>query len=192
MFLDFAVVATVYGCGAREGYSWLYSCCSAFVRFGPIACATSDTWWLQHIAGRLWYPSPKEVRSQWFGGYKQCSWLPSYNYAYGEDPAPHSVAKYAVHAFAVMWLTGLLRHRLHQLSLPQKQRVPEVHKASIHFNSVCHWQKPSCASISGEHHTSLLHCRSTLAVLPSGAFGDASSGDLLSACAAGPACKAES
>lgn len=37
----------------------------------------------QHLAGRLWYPSPVETQSQWFAGYKKCSWLPSYNYAYG-------------------------------------------------------------------------------------------------------------
>lgn len=37
----------------------------------------------QHLAGRLWYPSPKDVGSHWFGGYRRCSWLPSYNYAFG-------------------------------------------------------------------------------------------------------------
>ncbi|KAA6419127.1 MAG: Platelet-activating factor acetylhydrolase [Trebouxia sp. A1-2] len=37
----------------------------------------------QHLAGRLWYPSPVETQSRWFAEYKKCSWLPSYNYAYG-------------------------------------------------------------------------------------------------------------
>lgn len=42
---------------------------------------------LQHLAGRLWYPSPVETQSRWFTGYKKCSWLPSYNYAYGNIAA---------------------------------------------------------------------------------------------------------
>ncbi|KAL3138653.1 hypothetical protein ABBQ32_006413 [Trebouxia sp. C0010 RCD-2024] len=37
----------------------------------------------QHLVGRLWYPSPEQTKPQWFGGHKQCSWSPHYNYAYG-------------------------------------------------------------------------------------------------------------
>jgi len=45
---------------------------------------------------------------------------------------------------------SLLLLRIHQFPLPQEQRISKVHQASIHFSSVCHWQKPRCPCLSGQ------------------------------------------
>ena len=151
----------------------------------------------------MWYPSPVDTQSRWFTGYKKCSWLPSYNYAYGNIaacfPNVHAVTMTRnplSHAQAVLlialitankepWMSfkgsaftaashlSLLLLRIHQFPLPEEQGISKVHQAGIYFSSVCHWQKPRCACLSGQCPSLCLTDNLTLAAAQALSFHSA-------------------
>lgn len=92
---------------------------------------------MQHLVGRLWYPTAKQTTSHWFGGYKQCSWSPHYNYAYGEYPScPGSFP------LAMVSVQGLHVHKFCFPLIVACNRVPAsfcsfVSISCLHVEYVC-------------------------------------------------------